>query len=230
MKRRNWTALGGGVLALAMLGVAVAGTNDIFQLKGIIRGVIQFGNVNPFINKVQITESDLINLALGRDLGTPIPTNEVLALSSGCGTDDVKFVVFDVEGSSNLTTIAELDLLAQANASIKHRREEMRQFTVPGSGGPTNGLTGGTLLIDATSTVDPNGCARHWNGSLFGVLNALLPVNTCTNIIVEVISGNLTNSITNCPTFMVATNFDVIISKTSYSTTGKKLDTIVDDP
>jgi hypothetical protein len=230
MKQRTWMALYFGALAFLVLGVAIAGTNDVFRLKGIIRGVIQFGTTVPFIDKVQITEDDLINLALGRDLGTRVATNEVLALTSGCGTDDVKFVVFDINGSSNLATIAELDLLARASSSIKKQRQEMLQFTVPGSGGPTNALTGGTLLLGATSTVDTNGCIRRWNGSLFGVLNTLLPISTCTNVITNVISGSVTNSITNCPTFMVSSNFDVIISKTSYSTTGKKIGTVVDEP
>src|SRR2546426_9964137 len=96
-------------IELWLVGVAMAETSDVFRLKALIKGVIQFGITNKnSILKIQIDRADLINLALGRDLGTKVPPNEELTLATDCSID-MKMIVFDTTTSSNLATIAQLD-------------------------------------------------------------------------------------------------------------------------
>src|SRR5439155_1198448 len=68
------------VAGLTFLAASVrADTSDVFRLDIGLQGVIEGGvTSNSTIEKVKIRDVDLINLAQGRTLGTPVPKNEVL--------------------------------------------------------------------------------------------------------------------------------------------------------
>ena len=239
-------------------------------MKALIQGKIEFFAT---INKVRISSDDLINLARGRDLRSTVPTNEVLAFASVCNTNDMKLIVFDTATSSNLDTIGRLDVVDEVSQAEK--RELIAQLTVPGAGGVSNALTGGTLLMDATFTVTTNDCVTKWSGTMLGVLDTLVPATnfipilttnvvdilttniaccltnvmdsttnvTCcsTNImdgmtnlvgattnIVETISTNITR--TGTITNFTPTAIGVIIPKTTFTTQGKKIGTLIEEP
>ena len=242
-------------LGLWLVGIALAGTSDVFRVKTLIQGKIE----NTLaIQKVKITRDDLINLARDRNLGTAVPTNEVLALASQCDTnDDMKIIVFDTLTSSNLATIGQLDTVSEIFAL--NRKERIVQFTVPGTGGISNALTGGTLLMDATFDITTNNCVAKWSGTILGVLNTLVSGTNSIPIIgtnIVCCTTSITNGMTNtvcCTTNIMngmtnivggttntmqigstnvfePINIEVLIPKTTFTTQGKKIGTLIEEP
>src|SRR5205814_2174981 len=128
-----------------------------------------------------------------------VPANEVLALTSVCATDDMKLIVFDTSTMSNLVTIGRLDVVDKAGEFGSE--ELIAHVTVPGTGGESNALTGGTLLINAKIIRDRTNCITKWTGTMLGVLGTLVPATNFTSIpmtnIVDVMTTNVTCCVTN---------------------------------
>jgi len=193
-------------IGLRLVGVALAGTSDVFRVKSLIKGVIQYGVTNNnSILKIQIDQDNLINLALGNDMAAKVPKNEELALATDC-TVDMKIIVYDTTTSSNLATIAQLVVVDEV--SEPGQRDRISQFFVPGAGNSTNGLTGGTLLMYNTLDLNNSDCVKKWTGTMLGVLGTVVPGTnltlsfttnivdtTCTNILC--CSTNVMGSTTN---------------------------------
>ena len=196
MKSRKWLGVVCLGIGLWLVGIALAGTSDVFRVKALIQGKIEFFTT---INKVKISRDELINLARGRDLRSVVPPNEVLAFTSVCDTNDMKIIVFDTLTSSNLATIGRLDVVNEVSQFDKH--ELIAQFTVPGAGGISNALTGGTLLMDAAFTVDRSNCVTKWSGTMLGVLGTLVPATNfipiLTTNIVDILTTNIACCLTN---------------------------------
>lgn len=216
-----------GTILLGLVLTSRAQTYQVYPVKFVLSGAIQFvpadnvytnfGGittnliVNPQpVHPVVIKGEDLVNLARGRNLGTPLPNNEVLALASVCGTNLSKIVVFDTVASSNLATIAELNAIYEAvgykghgatnkTVNITTNLESAIQVTIPGAGNSTNALTGGLLMLDAQSQLTTNGCVHRWSGTMMGVL---------ATIVTD--SG-------------VSSNYTVIVRKATLSTSGKEV-------
>ena len=153
------------------------GTSDVFHVQMTIAGTAQFGVLsNGVIRKVQITSDDLINLAFGRELGTPVPNNELLTLTSDCLKRDLRLIVFDKVANSNLVTVGTLTNLTVSSYNRKRYVETVSQLTVNDiSIGDSNGITGGTFYYHGRFNVATNGCPTRFGGQLTGFLGTAFP-------------------------------------------------------
>jgi len=185
-------------LGLWLVGVGLAATSDVFRLSAKIKGVIQYGVTNNnAILGIQITSDNLINLALGNDIAAKVPNNEELALATDCRSD-MKMIVYDTSNESNLATIAQLVLVDEAIEPDK--AERISNFLVPGAGNGTNGLTGGTMLIYETLSLDVSNCVKKWTGTMTGVLDTVLPGTNFTLSFTTNIVDTMCTNILCCST------------------------------
>jgi hypothetical protein len=78
--KSSWRiALGLVVIGIVVVPATMRGiTSDVFRVSTTLQGVIQSGPAsNSIIEKVKIQSEDLVNLAQGRTLGTPVPKNGI---------------------------------------------------------------------------------------------------------------------------------------------------------
>jgi hypothetical protein len=238
-----------GLCAFVWASFSLAGTSDVFRLQTTINGVIQRGtSSNGIINKVIITSDDLVNLALARRLGTAVPQNEILALINDCATNNMRLVVFDTAGASNLITIGIFSNLTTAAYTRRHYEETITQVTVADiSEGHTNGITGGSFYYHGKIAINTNHCPTSFGGQLTGLLGTAFPFIATnifsTNFIISCTLSNCmatncmpdcaTNCVTNCVTrldgvtniFPAVDAIDVIIPRAPI-TTGKSVGTL----
>jgi hypothetical protein len=226
-------------------------TSDVFRLKLTLSGVIQSGPFsNSIIEKVKINEEDLVNLAQGRTLGTPVPANEILAFANDCLTR-LRLIVYDSSTSQKLVTIGEAVDLSTAVSSRRKYEETMHAFainnTTPGGAG-SNGIVGGSFYYHGKNHINTNFCPTSFGGQLMGVLRTVFPYIAtnifCTNYIDSI---TLTKCATNCTPICVVTCktnvqshsecwtntfnsieiLDVIVPRAPLNT-GKKIGTLVE--
>lgn len=219
------------------------GTSDVFRVQTTLAGTAQFGVLsNGIIRKLQITSDDFINLALGRQLGTPVPKNELLTLVNDCTTNNLRLTVFDSAAGSNLLTVGTLSNLTASSFTRRKYVETITQLTLNDlSAGGSNGIAGGSFYYHGRIKVTTNGCPTSFGGQLTGFLGTAFPyVATnvfATNFVISCLSTNCgdTNCITSCSNrvdvvtdiFTAITTFNVIIPRT-HITTGKSIGKLVE--
>jgi hypothetical protein len=245
-------------IALWLFVIAVApspsrgDTSDVFRLKTTLRGVVQSGPIsNSVIEKVKINDEDLVNLAQGRALGTPVPGNEVLAFANHCLVN-LRLIVYDTTTSRNLVTIGQFADLSTAFSSKKRYEETIHALaindTTLGNPGASNGITGGSFYYHGKINIDTNFCPTKFDGQFTGVLRTAFPFIAtnifCTNYVDSITLSKCTTNCTpdcvvNCKTntnshsdcttniFPSVELIPVIIPRSPIST-GKKIGTLVD--
>ena len=193
---------------LLIISGAIAGrgqtSSEVFRVDTTLYGVIQNGVIsNSTISKVQIRAEDLVNLAQGIVLGTPVPQNQILAFANHCLTD-LRLIVYDTTTASNIVTIGDAVNLSTAFSSRKKYEETIHQFTInnttPGGQG-SNGIVGGSFFYHGKINIDTNYCPKSFGGQFVGVLRTAFPFIAtnifCTNFVDSV---TLKNCVTNCVT------------------------------
>ena len=243
-------------LGLVVIGVVVAPatmagiTSEVFRVTTTLQGVIQNGPVsNSVIEKVKIRSEDLVNLAQGRTLGTPVPKNEILAFANDCLVN-LRLIVYDTDTSRNLVTIGQAVDLSTAFSSKKKYEETIHAFniydTTPGGAG-SNGIVGGSFYYHGKINIDKDFCPTKFGGQFTGVLRTAFPFIAtnifCTNFVESTtLSQCMTNCnpdcVVNCKTNTISyadcwTNIfpsveliNVIIPRSPIST-GKKIGTLI---
>jgi hypothetical protein len=215
-------------------------TSDVFRVKVLLQGIIQYVSLTTnqtMIHPVQLNGQDLVNLALGRELGTRLHTNEVLAYCSSLSTNTAKVLVYDFNTRSNLATIGQIDPQAEATGLSKHRNtsEVIAEMAVPGAGNSTNGLAGGDFFLDGRSILETNGALTKFNATSIGFLETVLQATnydfTCTTNILTHNSEITTNidCITNSFT-VVGSNYTVLVRSATITTQGKKIGMLIEGP
>ncbi len=215
-------------------------TSDVLRARILIQGVIEYNRgTNDVIHPVQISSSDLVNLALGRVLGTAVPRNQVLAFGASPDTNNAKIFVYDSDTASNLATIGQIDPIEEVEqtGSRHHNTEQIAQLVIPVSGSTSNGITGGDLLLDAKSVLETNRAVLSFSARMIGVLDTMF-VGTFTNFYetnTVTIATNMTTIVTNnafgvvtniCPNCI--TNIPVIVRSGTLTTSGKKIGALVE--
>jgi len=252
--KSSWRiALGLVVIGIVVVPATMRGiTSDVFRVTTTFQGVIQSGPFsNSIIEKVKIRSEDLVNLAQGRTLGTPVPKNEILAFANDCLVD-LRLIVYDTDTSSNLVTIGQAIDLSTAFSSRRKYEETIHSFSInntsPGGAG-SNGIVGGSFYYHGKININTNFCPTSFGGQFTGVLRTAFPFIAtnifCTNFVDSCTITNcvLTNCmpvcVTNCTTNCVShsdcwTNIfpaveliPVIIPRSPIST-GKKIGTLVE--
>jgi hypothetical protein len=238
LRTKSWVA---GALAMLLGSVfpshAETVTSDVFRASVMVQGVIQFNTfTNLTIHPVQMVGADLVNLALGRELGTTLLANEVLAYAASPATNSSRLFVYDSNTGSNLATIGEIGPLVEAKQTgVPHPQTEMiAQLDVPGAGTISNGLTGANLILDGRSILDTNGAVLKFNATMLGVLDTVF-VASITNLSVtnDFVFKNKTihtNSVIVTNVFIGVTNMPVVIHAATVNTSGRKIGTLVEGP
>ena len=188
---------------------------------------------------MQFSGADLVNLALGRVLGTKLQTNEVFAYGASSATNNPKVFVYDSNTASNLATIGQIAPEASHRAARQDRfyqtssrniSEVIAEMIVPGAGNATNGLTGGNFLLDGSSILETNGSLAKFNAKMIGVLNTAV-TGTLTNLVQTNVVVDLTNvTIVVTNVFVGSTNIPVLVRSATLTTKGKKIGTLIDGP
>lgn len=196
------------VLSVNAIAVAVqADTADVFRVDTTLHGIIERGGTRSSVNqKVKITTEDLINLAQARDLGTPVPQNEILAIVNDCSTNDpapTQLVIFDTTTSNDLVVIGTLTNLTSAIAFRKRSQETITQLSindihVTDTNGVLHGVTGGSFFFHEVNQIDTNACPKRFGGQLTGFLGTAFP-STCHSNVLTISTTNCVDCVTNCP-------------------------------
>jgi hypothetical protein len=166
MKTQGWLTIG-AVISIAASSTVFAQTRT-FRTPAAFEGVIQTTDVagKPAYQFEGFDGADLVNLALGTELGT-VRTNEVLAIEFACDSSSVDLVVFDKATSNNLAVIAissKISVVQQQDndtAAFPDRERFAAEMDVAPLGNDTNGLVSGFLDIAGRVYLNPtNGCPR----------------------------------------------------------------------
>lgn len=148
----------GATLGLAsMLGTSEAfAAANVYPLQVLMKGAIQgSSSTGPVFLRENLTGNDLINLARGRALDTPVPTNEVLGLAVDCDNSLIAMIVYNTSNSAILAIVAELEIekSARQNSSALYILEMNMEF----GGNDTNAIDSGEfLLAGRASLINPS--------------------------------------------------------------------------
>lgn len=162
MKRAYWL---GAAVAIAM-GVSIlcgtdadASTYDVLKVKITLVGVTQDDeNGVPVISNVKVSTRKIINFARGRNPSSPVPANEVLAVAVECASVEMKLIVYDLNTSSNLVTIAKWEAGGIAMAGRNGEFVGLSGFS--STGGGAFRIDGGYLSVAGTFAVNSQGCVK----------------------------------------------------------------------
>jgi hypothetical protein len=182
-------------VALFLSTMADASTNVVLRAR--VSWVVSFES-NSLLLDQKVTNSDVINLALGRTppLSTKLffapnnsilrpSTNEVLALAMTCGNNDVRLIVFDTNASSNLATIATLSHVDSVSGKalrsgggygvkIEHVTQILLEGAFEPAGSASNSVTGGALTLRLANNCNTNHPLTQANGSALGSLHIVV--------------------------------------------------------
>jgi len=168
-------------------GFSQAITNAVFRAKASFQGVIQSGPTpaSQTLQPVQINSEDLVNFALGREQGTKLQANELLALAASLTTNTSRLFVYDSSTTSNLATIGLINPQVVIFGQ-KHRQTTLAisaPMIIPGAGNATNGLTGGSFLLEMKSVFNTNNSTANFSAKLIGFLGVAVPGTNATILV-----------------------------------------------
>ncbi len=235
--KQKFQLLIGTLSLLGLLGHAGSASaqtsGDVFRAQATLQGVIQFGPTasNQTLQSVKLNGQDLVNLALGRDRGTKLAPNELLAFQSTLPTNTALLFVYDPVAVTNLATIGVItpNLAILGQSHHRNSSEVSSDMAIPGAGNGTNGLSGGSFVLDSKSLLETNGPIKKLTATGIGFLNVTAPVTNfdlvcVTNIVAD--TTNIVCSATNTFT-VVGTNFTVIVRTATITTQGRKLGSFI---
>jgi len=238
---KSWITVGILMVGAVTTAYTQSVTSDVLRARILIQGVIQYNRgTNDVIHPVQISSSDLVNLALGRVLGTAVPRNQILAFGASPDTNNAKIFVYDSDTASNLATIGQIETIEEVEQTgiRDHNTEQMAELVIPGAGSVSNGITGGDLLLDGKSVLDTNRAVLGFSARIIGVLDTMFvgtftnyyetnTVTIATNINMTIVTNNAIGVVTNiCPNCI--TNIPVLVRDGDLSTSGKKIGALVE--
>ena len=173
-------------LLLLALSATAQTTYSVIKVSAALTGAAQ-GTDFVTLVPTTFTTKILINIALDKEITTPVPKNIVLAYAGdfaafGHNTPDptspVQLVVYDTDAQAKLKTIATASnrtIVENRFAANKFKRVGFGTLTVADtSAGATNSFfTGGTLQIAGTVVRKPNGVATPANLTVTGITSVL---------------------------------------------------------
>ncbi len=197
---KRW-CMGGVVVSMIMLGAqvwAIAVSNEVIDvsmsMEGEVQGVDKHGNA--IAAPVNLTNRDLVNLALGLRPRTHVPVEAVLGLVQLDDTNTLPLIVFDAKNSSNLVTVGTVTLDPAHLTGPKSNATLFAQIDLLDVGGVSNRIVIGQLFFAGTARFITNGLLKTLSSKGVGTLTAQF---------------NATNSM------------DVLIYKAQFHTQGGKL-------
>jgi hypothetical protein len=163
----------------------------VWAVKTGLSGVVQDGNI---VGKVKIASPDLVNVALGREIGAVVPTNQVLVLAADCSMSNLWLIVYDASTGSNLTTVAESIDIALVTEAVKKVGSFAALMQVNVAGSATNSLTGRWLALTGSFRLGVNSCVSTIRATAIGVLDYQMNDGGNTNTTTVIINKGKLNS------------------------------------
>ncbi|MGD0650896.1 MAG: hypothetical protein ABSA97_07130 [Verrucomicrobiia bacterium] len=164
MRAKQWIGLCAIAAIVAGFSARVSAqiTNEVTQVQMVLSGLRENDTLPPYSKKLTVTGNNLVNLALGNAPGSPVPTNQVLALVHE--NQSPGLVVYDTSSGSVLAEISIIGhsrrVAAPSNVSVKTSRTQTQftgLLTIENVGSDTNGLIDGNLMLVGTVTLGPDG-------------------------------------------------------------------------
>ncbi len=121
----------------------------------------------PQYDYVGLAGRDLVNLAMGREIGDTNFPRQVLAMTIACDQSAAALVVYDRDTDSAVASIADstrVDSVVQQNSTTDagpNRTRVVAQFNIGAVGNESNGLLGGYFTAAGRIHLDPQtGCPK----------------------------------------------------------------------
>lgn len=170
------------VAALAICvasGSARAQTVVVNQVKLGVGGASQGFDGDFFIEKLKVTDADVINLALATPTGTKPPSNFVLAMTTNCGNGDSQVVVWNTNTDMELAQVSQTFSISDdsVNANKNGQLASSLFFDsvdLSDSGDNTWGIEDGELHLAGVikwADVDGTLCPVAIKGTLVGTMS-----------------------------------------------------------
>jgi hypothetical protein len=198
----------GGVIVLGAQAWAVTVSNNVINVTMFMEGEVQgFTNGNAFAAPVNLTERDLMNLALGLRPRTSPHEQVALGLVQLANTNTLPLIVFNSSGRSNVVTIGSITLDPDHPTQLKSNATVFVQVDLLNVGGVTNRIVSGQFFFAGTTGFQTNGSPKKLSCRGVGTLSAQFSSTNTTDLIIYKAqfrtSGNKLGIITNAPDFDV---------------------------
>lgn len=233
------------MIAVACLtGVSRADTtSDVYRVDALLLGAIESGvSSNPILSNVKITTDDMINFGLARDLHTPVEDYKILAIAKDCTNNTLRLIVYDSNLPANTVTIAHYTPVVEVAGTRKGDDvgQIVGDLVIVQTGDGTNGFTGGSLKLSASTTGKKDVCLGSLKGSMLGNVETVFPL-----ILTNFPTTNCVQCVTNSEVVNCATNqcwdgttnivntvlpYNVAVSKGTLRTLGKRLAQLIENP
>ncbi len=145
---------------------------DVYPVTVTMTGTVQgTGPTGPVALRETLKGDDLLNLARGRALGTPIPANERLSLAVDCDSELIAIFVYDQISSDVLAVVAELEV--EEVAVQGSRARSILEMNVESSGNMINALDSGEFLLAGQASLpfpDDDECFTNLKASGLGII------------------------------------------------------------
>jgi hypothetical protein len=200
MKAWKWICIAVITVVVAAAGIARAVTTDVFKVKVNITGAVEYVSITNEVTKVKtngvtiritnevvnaeiitvrLDDADIINLAMGRDLGTKPPENEVLGVTTRCGDGILQWVVYDKDATNIAKIVGEFapQIRTIGKKKKKDQMEDLSLLNILPNGSPTNAFLAGSLSADVESELDTNGCMKNTTITMIGWIETIIASN-----------------------------------------------------
>jgi len=185
-KRWCLAVIAGGMMVLGMQEQAVAVTNRVVDvtmfMKGEVQGVDKHGNV--FAAPVNLTNKDLMDLALGVRPRSHVYEQVVLGLVQLANTNTLPLIVFDTDNYSNVVTVGTVTLDPSSPTQPKSNATVFAYVDLLNVGGVSNSIVSGQLFFTGTAHFGTNGCLKKLTGKGSGALTAHFNATNATDVII----------------------------------------------
>jgi hypothetical protein len=185
---RRW-CLGGVVGGMIVLGVqeqAVAASNHVVDvtmfMEGEVQGVDTHGNA--FAAPVNLTDRDLMNIAMGLRPRINPREQVVLGLVQLANTNTLPLIVFNAKDSSNVVTVGTMTLDPAYPTQPKNNATVFVQVDLLNVGGASNRVVNGQFFFAGDARFETNGCLKKLSGKGVGALTAQFNATNATEVIV----------------------------------------------
>ena len=194
----------GGMMVLGVQALAVTVSNEVIDVTMSMDGEVQGRDTHgtAFAAPVNLTNRDLVNLALGLPARTHVPEQAVLGLVQLPNTNMLPLIVFDSRGSSNAVTVGSLTIDPAQPTRKLRAGTVFAELNLLNVGSISNRIVSGRFFFAGSNAkFGTNGCLTKLDVTGVGTLTAHF---------------NATNAM------------DALVYKTRFRTNGNKLGMLVE--
>ena len=176
----------GGMIVLGVQALAVTVSNEVIDVSMTMDGEVQRTDehATAFAAPVNLTDRDMVNLALGLHARTHVPEEAVLGLVQLPGTNVLPLIVFVSRGSSNAVTVGSLTIDPAKPTRTLHAGTIFAELNLLNVGGVSNRIDSGRFFFACNAKFGTNGFLTRLDGTGMGTLTAQFNATNATNVLV----------------------------------------------